>query len=77
MTCPARGSEEALAHLRRLPFDVMLTDINHPGLPEQAVQIGAVGRHRGVGGGKEDSLYREGLAPSLTFTRHSVLLAAI
>ncbi|MBI5896616.1 MAG: response regulator [Desulfobacterales bacterium] len=32
MTCPAGDAEEALAHLRRRPFDVMLTDINHPGM---------------------------------------------
>ncbi len=32
MTCLARDSEEALAHLRRRPFDVLLTNINHPGM---------------------------------------------
>lgn len=32
MTSPARDSEEALSHLRCRPFDVMLTDINHPGM---------------------------------------------
>jgi two-component system OmpR family response regulator len=32
MTCLARDAEEAQLHLRRRPFDLMLTDINHPGL---------------------------------------------
>jgi CheY-like chemotaxis protein len=32
MTCQARDGEEALCHLRRKPFDVMLTDICHPGM---------------------------------------------
>lgn len=31
-TCPARDSDEALAQLRRRSFDVLLTDINHPGM---------------------------------------------
>lgn len=32
MTCLARDTEEALHHLRQRPFDVLLTDINHPGI---------------------------------------------
>lgn len=32
MTRPVSDPEEALAQMRRLPFNLVLTDINHPGM---------------------------------------------